>query len=94
MFDDKEARLRGRKAQERRLRIWTADPTCAACGKLTEWPNGFELDHIVALVNGGSDTDENLQVLCPTPCHQDKCARDMGHKPKMAIGVDGWPVGG
>ncbi len=37
----------------------------------------FEVDHIKAIVNGGSETDEsNLQVLCH-PCHVKKTKIDM-----------------
>lgn len=40
--------------------------TCNACGILL--PPTFEIDHIVELREGGSDTYENLQALCPN-CH-------------------------
>lgn len=30
----------------------------------TNGPNFFELDHILPLADGGSDEDDNLQVLC------------------------------
>jgi 5-methylcytosine-specific restriction protein A len=44
--------------------MWCNTPTCAMCGRLTEWPNGFELDHKIRLDKGGSDTEANCQVLC------------------------------
>jgi 5-methylcytosine-specific restriction protein A len=50
-----------------------------------------ELDHIVALVNGGGNEEENLQGLC-APCHVDKTALDLGQRVKPVIGLDGWPV--
>ena len=59
-----DLRMAGRALQARRLRLWSASPFCAACGKLTDWPRGFELDHEVRLADGGHDTDENSQVLC------------------------------
>lgn len=71
-----EQRITGRRLQERRLRIWSRDPHCADCRELTSYPHGFELDHEVALVNGGQDTDENCRVRCPR-CHEAKTARDM-----------------
>lgn len=74
--------------------MWTANPYCALCGRLVDFPNGFELDHRIALVNGGSDEDDNLQVLCTHPCHEDKTRRDLGQVVKQQIGLDGWPVGG
>ena len=76
-----ELRITGRTLQARRLRLWTASPTCAVCGRLTEWPHGFELDHIVRLADGGADADSNCQILCvyyeagrKAGCHADKTA--------------------
>lgn len=79
-----EVRMAGRALQARRLRIWTQSPICAACGRLTSYPAGFELDHRVPLHQGGPDTDENCQVLCngDDGCHGKKTAQDLGHKPK------------
>jgi 5-methylcytosine-specific restriction enzyme A len=91
-FDNTDGRLRGRKLQERRLRKWTeAVGCCARCGKLTDYPNGFQLDHIRALVNGGDDTEEQTQVLC-IPCHDTKTNEDLRRTEKVQIGVDGWPT--
>jgi len=55
----------------RRLKLWTEDPHCKGCGVLTDYPWGFELDHIVPLSEGGPDTEENSQVLC-IECHKAK----------------------
>lgn len=74
----RESRTTGRKLQRRRLAVWTRTPHCAACGQLTTFPSGFHLDHIVALGNGGEDTDENSQVLC-IPCHRKKSKGDLRH---------------
>ena len=46
---------------------------CAACRK--DWPSGMHLDHIVPLAGGGSNEDENIQLLCP-PCNLQKRDRD------------------
>ncbi len=93
-YDNSDGRLRGRKAQARRLRLWTKSPHCARCGRLTDFPDGFQLDHKVALANKGEDTDENLQVLCigPNGCHARKTAEDYGHRFQPTIGEDGFPV--
>ena len=59
-----EQRLRGSAGQARRWRLWQANPYCATCGRLLDWPRGFEADHIVGLAEGGEDKDRNLQLLC------------------------------
>ena len=69
-------RITGRALQARRLRIWSENPYCVDCGALTGYPGGFELDHIVALVNGGQDVDSNCAVRC-LACHAVKTAMDM-----------------
>ena len=56
--------MRGHALQKRRLRKWTENPHCAICGKLTQYPGGFELDHIVPLFKGGQDVESNTQILC------------------------------
>lgn len=97
-WDNGDGRIRGRKLQARRLRIWSRDPRCAVCRRLTEFSArpgfGFELDHVVALANGGQDTDANCQVLCAGPgsCHEKKTAADLGHALPVRISEDGWPV--
>jgi len=81
-------RMTGRKLQDRRLRVWSANPHCAYCGSLTLYPHGFELDHKVSLFNGGEDVDANTQVLCVSRdahgrkvgCHDAKTRQDMGYR--------------
>ena len=85
-------RMAGRKLQDRRLRLWTANPHCASCGRLVLYPHGFEVDHILALDDGGPDTDDNCQVLCvhmdqqgrKVGCHDTKTRRDMGYRQRQA----------
>lgn len=97
-YDNTDGRMRGRKLQDRRLRVWRKDPRCANCRRLTEFSAragfGFELDHKVAIANGGSDTEANCQVLCagPDSCHARKTNHDLGHRQLVRIGADGWPV--
>ena len=53
-----------------------------------------QLDHIVALTNGGLDFDKDpgqAQGLC-TECHEDKTRQDLGQRVKKRIGPDGWPI--
>lgn len=59
-----DRRITGRRLQARRLAVWRQDPTCAACGRVVNFPDGFELDHKVPLFMGGEDVEANCQVLC------------------------------
>ena len=42
--------------------------------------SGHEQDHIVALTKGGTNTDENIQIVCPT-CNKQKGTREKAHPP-------------
>lgn len=48
-----DRRITGRRLQARRLAVWRQDPTCAVCGRVVDYPGGFELDHKVPLFMGG-----------------------------------------
>lgn len=93
MRDTSKGRLTGRRLQAARLRIWTACPNCAECGRLTAWPRGFDLDHKVPLFKGGTNDDANLQVLCngPDGCHERKTCDDQGFVYRAGSQVDGTP---
>ncbi|MHC3750703.1 HNH endonuclease [Stutzerimonas stutzeri] len=82
-----DRRITGRKLQARRLAVWSRNPCCAECGRLVDYPSGFELDHIVPLFMGGEDVEQNCQVLCvhvemvggqrvKTGCHVAKSATE------------------
>lgn len=43
----------------------------ATCYQSTDSGASFELDHIVAIADGGEDTDSNVQALC-VYCHHQK----------------------
>ena len=58
------------------------------CGKLTNYPDGFQLDHKIPLHKGGPDTDENLQVL-HIDCHDRKTMKDLGLKERLEFTKDG-----
>lgn len=84
-------RMRGRKLQRRNKKLAQEQPLCVMCLKKGRYRIATQSDHIIALANGGADTEENLQRLCD-PCHLEKTARDMGYKHKPRIGLDGWPI--
>ncbi|MCP4039639.1 MAG: HNH endonuclease [bacterium] len=50
----------------------------------------WELDHIVALIDGGSHDDDNLQSLC-TPCHKRKTAKEARTRAARKREVDSLP---
>lgn len=66
--------------------MWLKSPYCAMCGRVTEYPSGFELDHIIPLFAGGTDDESNCQVLCngDDGCHKIKTRSDQakyrGHR--------------
>jgi hypothetical protein len=48
--------------------VWQRDQgQCVRCGS----HEGLEFDHIIALANGGSNTERNIQLLCEV-CHRSK----------------------
>ena len=49
-------------------------------------------DHIKPLALGGADTDDNIRCLCQS-CHSKVTAEEFGHRQRVTIGADGWPVG-
>jgi 5-methylcytosine-specific restriction protein A len=84
-------RIRGRRLQRIRQTTLRSNPLCVACEAKGNVSLATEVDHITALVNGGKDTQDNRQGLCKE-CHAVKTAADMGHKPRVTIGIDGWPM--
>jgi 5-methylcytosine-specific restriction protein A len=87
-----QERIRGRRLQAIRRSHLSAYPLCVHCEAQGRTELATEVDHIVALVNGGADMDSNRQGLCKD-CHADKTRADLGHKARQAIGFDGWPIG-
>ena len=87
-------RKSGRANQADRLRLWLErGQRCEACGRFVEHPGGYQLDHITPLSAGGSNADENLQLLCwwledgeAKGCHVEKTAQDGSH------GSGGYPA--
>jgi len=87
----KQERITGRALQTIIRRIARRDQgLCQNC-----LPQGFvipgtQVDHRVALDNGGTEDDANRWLLC-TACHRIKTMADKGNKPKGAD-LDGWPT--
>ena len=76
-------RLRGRKLQTLRTRLLSANPLCVMCAAKKVVSVATQLDHIVAIVNGGDarPDDDGYQGLCDA-CHADKSRADLGRKPR------------
>lgn len=65
-----------------RLRVFIlADGQCANCSRKLHAGDKWQIDHRVALVNGGGNRESNLQVLCEW-CHKPKTVFDVGEKSK------------
>lgn len=84
-------RLRGRAGAAQRKRRLANEPLCRRCEAKGVITAATVPDHIIALDNGGTDEDSNIQCLCH-PCHVDKTAEDFGHRKRVEIGLDGWPT--
>ena len=90
-------RRRGRYLMAVRARMMWDNPLCSGpdsecekAGRIRAWT---QIDHIKPLGKGGDDVQSNRQGLCDE-CHAAKTRRDMGHKPMVAIGRDGYPLPG
>jgi 5-methylcytosine-specific restriction protein A len=64
-------RIRGRKLQALRAALFRAAPLCAECERQGRVALATQRDHIRALEEGGTDTEDNVQGLC-TACHEAK----------------------
>lgn len=54
---------------------------CANCTREVGLGLSYAFDHVIALVNGGTHCESNLQLLCD-PCHRDKTKADVAVKSK------------
>jgi 5-methylcytosine-specific restriction protein A len=70
---------------------------CQPCQRKGRVTPAKECDHITPKAKGGTDALCNLQAIC-IPCHKAKTeqeaaeAQNRAHRPKVTIGLDGWPV--
>lgn len=88
---DKVQRIRGRKLQEIRKAHLANCPYCVKCAEKGIYVFATQVDHIIALDNGGEEIESNRQGLCDK-CHKQKTIVDMNYKPKAKIGLDGFPI--
>lgn len=75
---------------------------CQECKRNGIITQGRDVDHKVSKAKaaqmgwreGQIESTANLEYLC-NPCHDEKTARETGraYRPKVQIGLDGWPVG-
>lgn len=66
-----------------RDRIISRHPCCHLCGQPIQTGQRWDLDHVIALINGGENRESNLRPA-HTKCHKDKTARDVAEKAKVA----------
>lgn len=78
---------RGSMTPQRMARIFeAAGGRCHRCNRKLGPADDYDIDHLIALENGGTDDDTNLAPCCDW-CHTDKTADDhalAGHGRRMA----------
>ena len=55
-------------------------PVCTRSLRAGQW----QLDHTIALTNGGENRESNLRPVCTSPCHSQKTAADVAEKSRVA----------
>ncbi|WP_267348693.1 HNH endonuclease signature motif containing protein [Sphingomonas sp. GM_Shp_2] len=70
-----DRRKRGRAGQRERAQVLAEEPLCRKCLERGLEVATDEVDHIVPLSEGGTDTRDNKQGLCK-PCHDAKSAAE------------------
>ena len=72
---NEKPRLRGRKLQRERERLFSKQPLCVQCIADGRVSVATQRDHIIPLADGGEDVPENTQGLC-VDCHDKKTNKD------------------
>lgn len=76
-------------------------PACRICGTVYESPlveggpvypepHRLTVDHIIPLADGGTEREDNLQLVCPSPCHAEKTATE--NRRRMKLDRDAGPT--
>ena len=81
-------RITGRQLQRIRKQVFDEQPLCVMCKAKGKVKPALEVDHIIALVNGGEDDHDNRQALCEE-CHKAKTRRDLGQRERVTFDADG-----
>lgn len=84
-------RIRGSALQRIRRRVLRNQPLCVECLKHGKTTAATQVDHITAIVNGGSDDkhdDSNRQALCDA-CHDVKTRKDLGQAERTTFDQSG-----
>jgi len=77
---DTVERVRGSAGVRDRERIRARDcGLCQECKRRGKTALGAAVDHIIPLWKGGSDEDDNKELLC-VPCHDAKTAREAAER--------------
>jgi 5-methylcytosine-specific restriction endonuclease McrA len=66
-----------------RQRIFDKDRRCHLCDVEIQIGQKWDLDHVVALINGGENRESNLRPA-HVKCHKAKTALDVAEKAKVA----------
>ena len=63
---------RGQLSHAEKTSLWNSQGRrCNACSEAVALEDA-DCDHILALDEGGTNSLDNFQLLCRTPCHQEK----------------------
>lgn len=74
-------------SQKKRAEICLRQGGKCGCGEKLQ-AGLYEIDHIAALIHGGSNDDDNLRAIC-VDCHKNKTRKDVqgrAHHDRIAAG--------
>jgi len=89
----------GRNHERMRAHLLATVVLCEECTRQGRVTAGHVADHILPKAKGGTDDRSNYQLLCQD-CSDEKTRREAAeaqgrtYRPKVRIGLDGWPEQG